>query len=223
MQGFPVQLTPEDCSFLGKLVLRYMEEQDITMSELARKSGVSRGGVRLACLQGTNLTDSTLEKLAIAMGKQPSELYLLVYADRLVRASQSVPEQVFDGIQNHLTQAVSDLSAYIENPSENELIELAIQVIQLLKANKISSEKDHSRAANARQKQPSENLFFQATLARRLNCSEGTLNRNRHKPDFAEWTRARDPEGMAWQWSEKARKYFPLQQVSSIAEEEIPV
>ncbi len=44
-------------------------------------------------------------------------------------------------------------------------------------------------------------------LAHRLNVSETTISRRKSKPDFAEWTRSKDPEGVGWIYSKKSRHF----------------
>lgn len=44
-------------------------------------------------------------------------------------------------------------------------------------------------------------------LAHRLNVSETTISRRKSKPDFAEWARSKDPDGVAWKYSKKSRTF----------------
>ncbi|MGK7935321.1 MAG: hypothetical protein AB4206_05890, partial [Xenococcaceae cyanobacterium] len=37
-------------------------------------------------------------------------------------------------------------------------------------------------------------------LMKRLKCGDRLLRIQRSQPDFAEWSRQRDPEGVAWQY-----------------------
>jgi hypothetical protein len=53
--------------------------------------------------------------------------------------------------------------------------------------------------------------LIQWQLAKRLDVSSSTVYRRRDDPDFAEWTRSRDPEGIAWRFSEKTKEFFPLE------------
>ncbi|NER23287.1 MAG: hypothetical protein F6J86_33645 [Symploca sp. SIO1B1] len=45
-------------------------------------------------------------------------------------------------------------------------------------------------------------------VCQRFRCSDKVLKRLRTTPEFADWTKSRDPEGIAWEWKEG--KYFPL-------------
>lgn len=48
----------------------------------------------------------------------------------------------------------------------------------------------------------------QAELARRLGCSSSTLSNRRDRPDFPQWSKSKDPEGIGWHY----RKwwFYPL-------------
>lgn len=86
-----LRLTPKDCSLLGQLILSYMEENKLSMNQLAAQVGCSQPGLRVACLKGTNPTETTLRKLSKVLKVHPLELYLLAYGDR-IKALDEGPE-----------------------------------------------------------------------------------------------------------------------------------
>lgn len=45
-------------------------------------------------------------------------------------------------------------------------------------------------------------------LARRLGVNHGTISKNRNKPDFGAWTRARDPDAIAWSYDASRQRYM---------------
>jgi hypothetical protein len=47
-------------------------------------------------------------------------------------------------------------------------------------------------------------------LAKRLEVDPGTLTKNRSKPTFTDWVRGKDPEGKAWQYLSKVKRYIPV-------------
>jgi hypothetical protein len=51
--------------------------------------------------------------------------------------------------------------------------------------------------------------FIQAELARRLNVSASTIGKRKLKPDFTEWVRSKDPEGMGWRYSQVTKQFYP--------------
>lgn len=60
------------------------------------------------------------------------------------------------------------------------------------------------------EKQLAFGSLIQSELAQRLGVYSSTVYKRRNDPDFSEWTRSRDPEGIAWSYSRKNREFFPL-------------
>ncbi|MBW4622162.1 MAG: hypothetical protein KME17_22765 [Cyanosarcina radialis HA8281-LM2] len=68
-----------------------------------------------------------------------------------------------------------------------------------------------SQPSEASHRPSTPKRLIQWQLAKRLDVSSSTVYRRRDDPDFAEWTRSRDPEGIAWRFSEKTKEFFPLE------------
>lgn len=51
--------------------------------------------------------------------------------------------------------------------------------------------------------------FIQAELARRLHVSPSTIGKRKLKPDFSDWVRSKDPEGMSWRYSQVTKQFYP--------------
>ena len=47
-------------------------------------------------------------------------------------------------------------------------------------------------------------------LASRLNSYSSTISKKRSKPNFSEWTRALDPDGIAWEYRAITRRFHPV-------------
>ncbi|MFB6274613.1 MAG: hypothetical protein ABEI32_00495 [Halothece sp.] len=52
--------------------------------------------------------------------------------------------------------------------------------------------------------------LIQAELARRLQVHSSTVGKRKSDPDFADWTRNRDPENIPWQYSDETKLFYPL-------------
>ncbi|NEO27270.1 MAG: hypothetical protein F6K03_10320 [Kamptonema sp. SIO4C4] len=52
--------------------------------------------------------------------------------------------------------------------------------------------------------------LIQAELAKRLNVHSGTITKHKGDDNFSEWSRKKDPEGIAWQFSAKQKVFIPL-------------
>lgn len=60
------------------------------------------------------------------------------------------------------------------------------------------------------QEQSISQFLIQSELAKRLDVHSSTVYKRRDDPDFAEWTRSRDPEGIAWKYSPETKHFSPL-------------
>ncbi|MDJ0737725.1 MAG: hypothetical protein QNJ47_27335 [Nostocaceae cyanobacterium] len=54
--------------------------------------------------------------------------------------------------------------------------------------------------------------LIQSELAKRLNVYSSTVYKRRNDPEFPEWSRNRDPDGIAWTFSEDTKEFFPLEE-----------
>ncbi len=50
--------------------------------------------------------------------------------------------------------------------------------------------------------------IIQSELAKRLDVHSSTIYKRRSEPDFTDWTRNRDPEGLAWAYAEENKEYY---------------
>jgi len=61
------------------------------------------------------------------------------------------------------------------------------------------------------EKQTSSKGIIQSELARRLDVHSSTVYKRRSEPYFSDWSKSRDPEGIAWKYSSKSRLFFPIE------------
>ncbi|WP_017315910.1 hypothetical protein [Mastigocladopsis repens] len=57
--------------------------------------------------------------------------------------------------------------------------------------------------------------LIQSELAKRLNVYSSTVYKRRDDPDFSEWSRTKDPDGVAWKYSRKTKEFFPVEEGKS--------
>jgi hypothetical protein len=50
--------------------------------------------------------------------------------------------------------------------------------------------------------------ILQSELAKRLDVHSSTIYKRRSEPDFTDWTRNRDPEGLAWAYAQASKEYY---------------
>jgi hypothetical protein len=53
----------------------------------------------------------------------------------------------------------------------------------------------------------------QTALTKRLKVSSKAVSRQKLQPEFLEWSRQRDPEGIAWRFLTETRKFYPVNEV----------
>jgi hypothetical protein len=51
--------------------------------------------------------------------------------------------------------------------------------------------------------------MIQSDLAKRLDTNPSTLARRKSEPDFAEWSRSKDPDGIAWKYLPQTKMFVP--------------
>ncbi len=55
-----------------------------------------------------------------------------------------------------------------------------------------------------------EHQLNQRDLAKRLQLTSQTLSRHKSKPEFIEWSKAKDPEGIAWIYHPDSKFFHPV-------------
>jgi len=66
------------------------------------------------------------------------------------------------------------------------------------------------QSASHNQTQPLPQTLIQSELAKRLNVYSSTVYKRRDDPDFPEWTRSRDPEGISWGFSAETKEFYRI-------------
>jgi|GEM_PF-454132 len=128
-----LQIKPEDCSPLGQAILKYLEEQGISMNHLAELAGIPQPRLRGACFKGTCPMPETLRKLAKVMGKHHLELYTLAYEGRIEKLPTDAEEISVDALMRELLETARELGLRVptSRPSKAKirraLLELGFQ------------------------------------------------------------------------------------------------
>ena len=96
----------------------------------------------------------------------------------------------------------------VESPLSQNLDEQATPSIDLA-----SSEADEPPTVAAPSLVPTESklvTIIQSELAKRLDVHASTVYKRRSEPNFTDWTRNRDPEGLAWGYLEATKEYYRI-------------
>ena len=83
MEAPRLPLQPEDFSEIGLLVLEHMKENQLDLTEMAEKIGVSRAALRIACLKQGSPGKRIISKLATVLDKSEKELLQLDAKNKL--------------------------------------------------------------------------------------------------------------------------------------------
>lgn len=129
---FGIKIKPEDCSLLGREILKYMEQHQLSMNKMAHQVGITQPGLRVITLKGGNPTESNITKLARVMGRHPTELYQLVYEDKIREMAE--PDAIAR-LTALLIEMFGSLRKWIpeqERPSDYELLDKAFKAIKSL-------------------------------------------------------------------------------------------
>ena len=130
-----LELEPGDCSPIGHLILQFLQENQLSMTELADKAGITRPGLRAMCLKRSNPTKSSIQKLARVIGKPTTELYRLVALNKIINAYE--PDaidfilEVFETVFKALHKLAEKLPER-ERPSDFELLDKTLKTIKSL-------------------------------------------------------------------------------------------
>jgi Heavy metal associated domain 2 len=94
-------------------------------------------------------------------------------------------------------------SPSVTEPADEEIMPLKHEEI-------VSIETPPAMQSEPESKEQKEALssLSTAALAKRLQVASQTLTRNRSKPNFVEWTQAKDPEGVAWHYDLKSKTFY---------------
>ncbi len=71
---------------------------------------------------------------------------------------------------------------------------------------------NHAQVQRSLESQLVFGSLIQSELAKRLNVYSSTVYKRRNDPEFPEWSRSKDPDGIAWTFSEKNKEFFPLEE-----------
>lgn len=68
-----------------------------------------------------------------------------------------------------------------------------------------------TEAADEQAETSNHKHLIQSELAKRFDVHSSTIYKRRDDPDFSEWSRSRDPEGIAWKYLPDTKQFSPLE------------
>lgn len=76
---------------------------------------------------------------------------------------------------------------------------------------------EHAEHAKPLEKQLFLGSLIQSELAKRLGVYSSTVFKRRDDPAFPEWSRNKDPDGIAWTFSADTKEFFPVEDESKVS------
>jgi Helix-turn-helix len=113
-----LQIEAKDCSPLGKVILKYLEQQQLSMNRLAEMADIPQPRLRGACFKGTCPTPETLRKLSRVIGLHHLELYTLAYEGRITKQPE---ESRLDSLIGELFATARGMEQPDEQPSPAQI------------------------------------------------------------------------------------------------------
>ena len=126
-----------------------------------------------------------------------------------VKASQPSPEP--EGFATRIdatTKRVKKLKVW-ENPSKRSRLESLLKQLEELISEEGLDEEPTQTDSQLTDQLPYKPLTH-TEMVERLKTKPSTLNDAKKRPIFAEWSRERDPEEVAWQWIPESKHFVPL-------------
>lgn len=124
------------------------------------------------------------------------------------------PEQAEEHIQSEsqLLQSKDEKEEISPQLAQNQLFPQDVNPTSIEKQepdNIVETRLQQAELADHIQSEPK--LLLQAELAKRFDVHSSTVYKRRDEPDFAEWSRSKDPEGIAWQYLPDTKQFCPLE------------
>lgn len=127
---------------------------------------------------------------------------------------------------DELSNSVEDKSAIVatksrsaagiasENLTDSDSIQIETSVQTSAPTQDEPLEREETIIAETSLKPPIQKFkpiaFFQIDLANRLDVDSSTVGRNKLKDNFQQWSKEKDPNGIAWRFNPETSYYYPI-------------
>ncbi|MEL6462921.1 MAG: hypothetical protein AAFQ91_32665 [Cyanobacteria bacterium J06621_15] len=122
---------------------------------------------------------------------------------------------------NFSEQPVATLNKELLEPipvkfEEKELIAEQVQESEELPEETLEHAKPSEHISKPLEKQLFLGSLIQSELAKRLGVYSSTVFKRRDDPAFPEWSRNKDPDGIAWTFSADTKEFFPVEDETKV-------
>lgn len=101
-----LKIDPDDCSTIGLLVLKYINEHKLTFTEMAERVGISRAALRIACLKEGNPGKRTIPKLALVLNRTESELCRMICENKI--------RQMYEDDEDDVSSTLEAIDSFVK-------------------------------------------------------------------------------------------------------------
>ncbi len=99
---------------------------------------------------------------------------------------------------------------------KEEPITEAVHSSENLSDEHVEQEKHLEHLSKPLEKQLFLGSLIQSELAKRLGVYSSTVFKRRDDPEFPEWSRNKDPDGVAWSFSPDTKEFFPVEEENQV-------
>jgi uncharacterized protein (UPF0254 family) len=140
--------------------------------------------------------------------------------DNLAQSKSEPNSKLLNQFTEEWESRFASLSGSLENGLQS--LEERIKKLEENADSSLTTKQSTSELPSKVQMVATEKLEPHSTseLAGRLGVNTTTLTRHKNgklKPSLVEWTRKKDPQGVAWDYSENLKKYYPANDLESIS------
>lgn len=194
----------------NKAVTAYLPEDiEARLTEYCLEYGLSRQGKKSGKEKpalGTGIIEVLKAFFALENGKAIAPIVDQKELQKIV--SKTLPDNVptEKWVQSEIKQAIASLKKELNGsiPATKEKAPVTATEKVKKEASKKVEEPVVVEAVKTEDKGKTQLILNQADLAKRLNSNPSTLGRHQKKGEehFSQWSKAKDPEKLAWKYSE---------------------
>jgi len=151
------------------------------------------------------ITSSTLGSM-LDKSEPPKELEPAKATQNFQQISPQSVEKTEPNTLTNVSSIANDTNALESKTSESHVPESTVSVSSPPENTATATE----QLASQNQTHSLPQTLIQSELAKRLNVYSSTVYKRRDDPDFPEWTRSRDPEGIAWGFSADTKEFYRI-------------
>lgn len=132
-----LNIDPDDCSAVGLLILKHINEYRLTFTEMAERIGISRAALRIACLKQGNPGKRTVPKLASVLNLTEPEICRMICENKLRQIYEDNDDSVnstLEAIDSFVKIIYKQIESVpeIENMNEYDIYQHALKSVTKL-------------------------------------------------------------------------------------------